>query len=102
MVLRSLAQTQPDSGAGTLLRAARGMASLTVLRARGLDDGREALTLLRSNSTIVVQLGELQAALQQRLIDLLQGGACALNGDLTRIGTDVLLLTPRRSQTVCR
>lgn len=67
---------------------------LTVLDARGMNDAQMAITLLREQTTVVLQLGGLEMALRQRLQDLVHGGTCAMDGRLIKVSDDVLLLQP--------
>ena len=75
------------------------MAALTIVRARSLDDAHLAIDLLRSNTTIVFQLGDVGPSLRRRLSDLLRGALCAIDGGMTTVGRDVLVLRPRAAQS---
>lgn len=98
MALQLIADRDWDRASTDSIHQARGMAALTIVRARSLDDARVAIELLRSNTTTLVQVGDVGAALQRRISDLLSGALCAMDGEMARVSDDVLLLRPRAVQ----
>ncbi len=75
-------------------RASRGQQQLALLQARRLDDAQRAISLLRDQTTVVLQLGGLDAVLRQRLEDLVHGAACAMDAQMIRFSPDVVVLQP--------
>ncbi len=65
-----------------------------VLWARGLDDAGTVISAVRRNGVVVLNCGNLSARAGQRLIDMVSGGLLAIDGQVRRIGDDVLLCCP--------
>ncbi|MBM5801386.1 MAG: cell division protein SepF [Cyanobacteria bacterium K_DeepCast_35m_m2_023] len=80
---------------------AAGHTQLVVLHAHSLNAAQEAIQNVRDNSTVVLNCDGLSQPLAQRLLDVVRGGLCALDGRLTPIGADVVLLQPAISRSVC-
>lgn len=77
---------------------AAGHAELVVLQAQTLAAAEDAISIVRSNGTVVLNCAAMPAPLAQRLIDLVRGGLCAIDGLVDPIGTQVLLLRPALSR----
>jgi len=87
----AIAQKRGGSSAIGLMASAAGV---SIVEARGLDQARFCLELVRLNRTVIVQLAALDGPLAQRVDDLIAGGACAIDAQLTRVSWDVLLVQP--------
>ena len=79
-------------------RRAAGHAQLVVLQAQSLNAAQEAIQNVRDNATVLLNCEGLSRPLSQRILDVVSGGLCAIDGRLTPVGTDVVLLEP----AICR
>jgi FtsZ-interacting cell division protein YlmF len=77
---------------------AAGHMELVVMQARTLAAAAEAIHIVRGRGTVVLNCGAMPAELARRLLDVVQGGLCAIDGALEPIGADVVLLRPAQSQ----
>ena len=76
------------------MRSAAGAAELVVLHAHSLSAAEEAIRMVRGNGTVVLNFATMSPSLSQRLLDVVRGGLCAIDGVVEPIGADVLLLSP--------
>lgn len=74
---------------------------VVLLEARGLDDAEAAITAVRRNSSVVLQCEHMHPRLAQRLIDMVSGGVCAMDGHERRISAQVMLFLPAAAKLEC-
>lgn len=94
----------PEQRASKLERlpaVAGGGSQLTVLRARNLETAQEAIAIVRANGTVVLNCETMPAELAQRLLDVIGGGLCAIDGSIESISAGVALLRPAFSALQC-
>lgn len=68
--------------------------AVMVVQARGLADAEVAISSVRQNNNVVLQCGGLEPPLAQRIIDMVSGGICAIDGQIRVISPDVVLCLP--------
>ena len=73
---------------------ASGHAELVVLQACNLDAAEDAIRIVRSRGTVVLNCASMSAELAQRLLDVVRGGLCAIDGCYEPISPQVVLLRP--------
>jgi|GEM_PF-4927121 len=92
MPLQQLQSSDVTHRLGQLHGLATG--GLVLVQARGLDDADVAITAVRHNGTVVLQCEHLEPRLAQRLIDMVSGGVCAMDGKIHHISSQAVLFLP--------
>ncbi|MFV0381316.1 MAG: cell division protein SepF [Breznakia sp.] len=72
-----------------------GDTKMVLYEPRSFDEVNEIAKRLKENRAIVVNLHKLTREYAQRTIDFLQGVIFAVDGTIEKIGTNVILCTPR-------
>lgn len=99
MPLQQLQPSDVTQRLGQLPGLAAG--GLVLVQARGLDDAEVAITAVRHNSTVVLRCEHLGPRLAQRLIDMVSGGVCAMDGRTHHISPQVVLFLPAATSLDC-
>lgn len=94
MAAHLASQTAKERACTTAIGVMAPGTGLSVVQAKGLDQARLCLELVRQNRTVIVKLADVDAVVAQRIDDLIAGGACAIDAKLTRVSWDVLLVQP--------
>ena len=90
-----LQQLHAATAVHPLRQRSPGIAGAVVLvQARGLADAEVAISSVRQNNSVVLQCGGLEPPLAQRIIDMVSGGVCAIDGQIRHISPDVVLCLP--------
>jgi FtsZ-interacting cell division protein YlmF len=95
MPLQQLQPSDVTQRLGQLPGLAAG--GLVLVQARGLDDAEVAITAVRHNSTVVLRCEHLGP----RLIDMVSGGVCAMDGRTHHISPQVVLFLPAAASLDC-
>ena len=67
---------------------------LRVIHARSIDDAFELIRVVRGNQAVLLNHSLLDTGLGSRLIDICSGGVCAMDGQVHRIGAELVLFAP--------
>ncbi len=79
--------------AAPISRTAGGQ-QLLVVAPRQLEEAQQIIEAVRGNQTVVLQAGQADGAVAQRLIDFACGGMAAIDGQVHRIDAEAFLFSP--------
>lgn len=88
--ISAIPETRHDGAAGIVAEASSGH-RLALLKATDLRDATTAIALVRRNHVVVLNCGGMEERQSQRLIDMVHGGVVAMDGQMRRISSDVVL-----------
>ena len=70
-------------------------AKMIIMEPRSYEEGTSIADYLKAQKACVVNIHKLQNDYRQRLVDFLYGAIYAIDGEITPIGIDVFLCTPK-------
>lgn len=71
-----------------------GKSKMILLEPRAYSESYQIIDQLKSRNTVVVNLKRVTATQAKRIMDVLNGAAYAINGDIQKIGGGIFLCTP--------
>ena len=71
-----------------------GKSKMILLEPRAYSESYQIIEQLKSRNTVVVNLKRVTATQAKRIMDVLNGAAYAINGDIQKIGGGIFLCTP--------
>ena len=74
---------------------------LSVVHACGITDAFEVIRVVRANQAVLLNCSQLTSRLGSRLIDICSGGVCAMDGQVHRISSDLVLFAPALTRVAC-
>jgi FtsZ-interacting cell division protein YlmF len=73
---------------------AAGGQRLLVIAPHRLEEAQQVIEAVRANQTVVLQAGNAEEGVAQRLIDFACGGMAAIDGQVHRIDAETFLFAP--------
>ena len=71
-----------------------GKSKMILLEPRAYSESYQIIEQLKARNTVVVNLKRVTATQAKRIMDVLNGAAYAINGDIQKIGGGIFLCTP--------
>ena len=71
-----------------------GKSKMILLEPRAYSESYQIIDHLKNRKTVVVNLKRVTATQAKRIMDVLNGAVCAINGDIQKLGGGIFLCTP--------
>lgn len=71
-----------------------GKSKMILLEPRAYSESYQIIDHLKARNAVVVNLKRVTATQAKRIMDVLNGAVCAINGDIQKIGGGIFLCTP--------